>query len=105
MTKIKFETLTEATIVTNNSVDAERVYDIKANVRIIESTSVGSVDGGRVEKEGKLVCTFSSYSHGQMNTNFQNVNDVMEMCSILQAVNGFVQDVTTEVANGNVVAV
>lgn len=103
MAKIKFENLTEAVIVTNNSVDTEKVYDIAANVRIYESTNVSSVDGGRVEKDGKIVCTFSTYSQGQMNTNFQNVSDVMEMCAILQAINTFVLNVTEEVAKGNAV--
>ena len=44
MAKIKFETLTEAVIVTNNSVDTEKVYDIAAKVRIYESANVSSVN-------------------------------------------------------------
>ena len=105
MSKIKFETLTEAVIKTNNSVDDERVYNISANVRITDSTHVNNIDGGRVDKDGKVVCTFSTYAQGQLNTNFQNVNDVMEMCGILQAINSFVVEVTEEVANGTVVAI
>lgn len=105
MAKIKFENLTEAVIVTNNSVDTEKVYDIAANVKIYESNNVSSVNGGRVEKDGKIVCTFSTYSQGQMNANFQNVSDVMEMCAILQSINTFVQDVTTEVGEGTAIAI
>lgn len=103
MSKIKFESLSEATVKTNNSVDTEKVYDIEANVRIVESTKVSSIDGGRVTKGGKTVCTFSTYNQGQMNTNFQNVADVMEMCTILQDINAFVVEVTEEVANGTAV--
>ena len=103
MNKIKFEKLNEAVVKTNNSVDTERVYEIEANVRIVDSTRVQSVDGGFVKKDGKAVCTFSTYSEGQMNTNFQNVSDVMEMCAILQAVNTFVVNVTEEVAKGTAI--
>lgn len=105
MSKIKFENLKEAVVKTSNSVDTERVYDIEANVRIVDSTRVQSVDGGFVKKDGKTVCTFSTYSEGQMNTNFQNVSDVMEMCAILQAISGFMAEVTEEVANGTAVIV
>lgn len=103
MSKIKFENLKEAVVKTNNSVDTERVYDIEANVRIVDSTRVQSVDGGFVKKDGKAVCTFSTYSEGQLNTNFQNVGDIMEMCAILQAINTFVVDVTEEVAKGTAI--
>lgn len=105
MSKIKFENLKEAVVKTSNSVDTERVYDIEANVRIVDSTRVQSVDGGFVKNDGKTVCTFSTYSEGQMNTNFQNVSDVMEMCAILQAISGFMAEVTEEVANGTAVIV
>lgn len=105
MAKIKFENLKEAVVKTSNSVDTERVYDIEANVRIVDSIRVQSVDGGFVKKDGKTVCTFSTYSEGQMNTNFQNVSDVMEMCAILQVISGFMAEVTEEVANGTAVIV
>lgn len=105
MSKIKFESLSEATIKTTNSVDETKVYDISANVRITDTTHVSSVEGGYVKKDGKTVCTFSSYNENQMSTNFQNVSDVTEMCSILQAVSDFVATVADEVANGTVVVV
>lgn len=103
MSKIKFENLNEAVVKTSNSVDTERVYDIEANVRITNSTEVRNLDSGIVKKEGTVVCTFSKYSEGQLNTNFQNVGDIMEMCTILQAINSFVIDVTSEVANGTAI--
>lgn len=103
MSKIKFQNLNEAVVKTDNSVDTEKVYDIEANVRIMNSTKVQSLDGGLVKKEGTVVCTFSKYSEGQLNTNFQNVGDIMEMCTILQAINSFVIDVTEEVGNGTAI--
>lgn len=103
MSKIKFENLNEAVVKTSNSVDTERVYDIEANVRITNSTEVRNLDSGIVKKEGTVVCTFSKYAEGQLNTNFQNVGDIMEMCTILQAINSFVIDVTEEVGNGTAI--
>lgn len=103
MSKVKFQNLNEAVVKTDNSVDTEKAYDIEANVRITNSTKVSNFDSGRVEKDGTIVCTFSKYNEGQMNTNFQNVSDVMEMCTILQAINSFVVDVTDEVANGTAI--
>lgn len=102
MNKIKFENLNEAVVKTSNSVDTDRVYDIEANVRIM-GTKVQSFDGGLVKKGDNIVCTFSKYAEGQLNTNFQNVGDIMEMCAILQAINTFVVDVTEEVAKGTAV--
>lgn len=105
MSKIKFESLSEATIKTTNSVDETKVYDISANVRITDTTHVSSVEGGYVKKDGKTVCTFSTYNEGQLNTNFQNVYDVSEMCAILQAISDFMGAVNDEVANGTAIVI
>lgn len=105
MNKIKFEKLNEAVVKTNNSVDTERVYDVESNVRIFDENKVQSFDGGVVNKGDIIVCTFSKYAEGQLNTNFQNVTDIMEMCAILQAINTFVLGVVEEVAKGTAVVV
>lgn len=103
MNKIKFEKLNEAVVKTNNSVDTERFYDVESNVRILDENNVQSFDGGLVKKGDNIVCTFSKYAEGQLNTNFQNVGDIMEMCTILQAINTFVLGVVEEVSKGNTV--
>ena len=103
MNKIKFEKLNEAVVKTNNSVDTERVYDVESNVRILGENKVQSFGDGLVKKGDNIVCTFSKYAEGQLNTNFQNVADIMEMCAILQSVNTFVVNVTEEVSKGTAV--
>lgn len=103
MNRIKFEKLNEAVINTNNSVDTERVYDVESNVRTLGADKVQSFDGGLVKKDGNIVCTFSKHAAGQLNTNFQNVGDVMEQCAILQAINTFVLGVIEEVEKGTAV--
>ena len=103
MNKIKFEKLNEAVVKTNNSVDTERVYDVESNVRILGENKVQSFDGGLVKKGDNIVCTFSKHQEGQLSNNFQNVTDIMEMCTILQAINTFVLGVVEEVAKGTAV--
>lgn len=103
MNRIKFEKLNEAVVKTNNSVDTERAYDVESNVRILGENKVQSFDGGLVKKDGNIVCTFSKYQEDQLNTNFQNMSDIMEMCTILQTINTFVVNVTEEVAKGTAV--
>lgn len=103
MNRIKFEKLNEAVVKTNNSVDAERVYDVESNVRILGDNKVQSFDGGLVKKGDNIVCTFSKHQEGQLSNNFQNVTDIMEMCAILQAINTFVLGVIEEVEKGTAV--
>lgn len=97
MNRIKFEKLNEAVVKTNNSVDTERVYDVESNVKILGADKVQSFDGGLVKKGDNIVCTFSKYAEGQLNTNFQNVGDIMEMCAILTAITTFIADVKTKI--------
>ena len=99
MEKIKFQTLNEAVILTNNSVDTEREYDITANVRI-NNSNVITFDGGTVKQEDKVICSFSSYSKGNQNTNFQGVLDTSTKCRIINAIDIFVKDVEDKIASG-----
>lgn len=103
MNRIKFERLNEAVVKTNNSVNTEREYDVESNVRIFDENKVQSFDRGLVKKGDNIVCAFSKYAEGQLDTNFQNVGDIMEMCAILQAINTFVVEVTEEVEKGKVI--
>ena len=101
MSKIKFEKLTSAGIKTTNAVDEERLYSIEAQVNIKDSNVLKSIEGGYVRKDGVTLCTFSKYGNDNLNTNFQNVSDIMVMCGILQAVDAFIGEVAQKVAEGN----
>lgn len=105
MSKVKFETVTEATVKTSNSVDTSRVYDISANVRINNGTNVFNVDSGVVIKGNITVCTFNKWGDTSLNTNFQNVNDVMEMCAILTSVNSYIEEIEDAVSKGATVII
>lgn len=101
MSKIKFEKLTSAGIKTTNALDESRLYNIEAQVNIKDSNVLKSIEGGYVRKDGITLCTFSKYGNDNLNTNFQNVGDIMVMCGILQAVDAFIGEVTQKVTEGN----
>ena len=105
MSKVKFETVTEATVKTSNSVDTSRVYDISANVRINNGTNVTNVDSGVVTKGNITVCTFNKWGDNSLNTNFQNVEDIMEMCTILTSVNSYIEEIEDAVSKGATVII
>ena len=104
MEKVKFESLNEAVVFVSNSVDADKVYDITANVRISNSV-VNTFDGGTVKKDNKVLCSFSAYNKGNLNTNFQGGLDITTMCSVLNAIDIFIDDVEVKVASGTVVVI
>lgn len=104
MSKIKFEKLTSAGIKTTNALDESRAYNIEAQVNIKDSNVLKSIEGGYVRKDGITLCTFSKYGNDNLNTNFQNVSDIMVMCGILQTVDAFINEVTQKVTEGNSIA-
>lgn len=104
MSKIKFEKLTSAGIKTTNAVDEERLYNIEAQINVKDGNVLKSIEGGYVRKDGMTICTFSKYGNDNLNTNFQNVGDIMVMCGILQAVGAFIDEVTQKVVEGNSIA-
>lgn len=101
MSKVKFEKLTSAGIKTTNALDESRTYSIEANVNIKDGNVLKSIEAGYVRKNGMTMCTFSKYGNDNLNTNFQNVGDIMVMCGILQAVDAFIGEVTQKVSEGN----
>lgn len=95
MEKVKFIKLNSASVTADNSADVEKKYEITAKVNINEN-KVNSIDSGRVIKDGVDVASFSKWGEKQLNINF-NVEDVMEMCSILTEVNAFYVNVVEKV--------
>lgn len=102
MEKIKFEKLNEAVIATTNSVDTERVYDIEASVKVV-GTDVTTIDNGIVKENNTVVCAFSTWSKGSLNTNFQGALNISKMCAVLAAIDAFINEVETEVSSGEAI--
>ena len=97
MKKIDFTKLNSANVSCDNSVDTERVYDIKANANL-QGDNLSSMDSGVVTKDDVQVATFNMWGEN-FNPSFNNVSDPMEMCAILMAITTFVANVKAELVN------
>lgn len=93
--KVNAVKLNSANVRYDNSVDAERVYDIEANVNFQESRIV-SFDGGVVKKDEVVKATFSKHGNNQEGLTFQNV-EREEKCAIIEAVDAFFASVEVSV--------
>lgn len=94
--KVQSVALNSANVRYNNAVDTEKVFDIEVNVSI-RGNVVGSFDGGVVKKDSMVIASFSMYGENNLSISFQNVTDPMEMCSILNAVSEFIENVKADV--------
>lgn len=95
MGKVDFTKLNSANVSVDNSVDTERVYDIKCNANL-KNNVLNSIDSGNVMKDGIQVATFSMWSNN-LTPSFQNIADATEMCNILMAITIFIGDVKNEI--------
>lgn len=95
MSKVDFTKLNSANVSVDNSVDSERVYDIKCNANF-NNNVLNSIDGGSVMKDGIQVATFSMWSNN-LTPSFQNVTDAVEMCNILMAITAFIGNIKNEI--------
>lgn len=95
MQKVDFTRLNSANVAVENSVDSERVYDIKCNANI-NNGSLNSIDGGFVVKGDVQVATFSMWANN-LTPSFQNITDATEMCNILMAITAFIADTKNKI--------
>ena len=95
MSKVDFTKLNSANVSVDNSVDTERVYDIKCNANI-NNGALNSIDSGFVLKDDVQVATFSMWSNN-LTPSFQNVTDATEMCNILMAITAFIDATKKEI--------
>lgn len=97
MSKVDFLKLNSANISCDNSVDGQRMYDIKANANL-QGEKLASMDSGVVTKNGVQVASFNLWGE-IFNPSFNGVADAAEMCAILMAITVFVEDVKAELAS------
>ena len=94
MSKVDFIKLNSANVSVDNSVDTERVYDIKCNANL-NNNVLNSIDSGNVMKDGIQVATFSMYG-GNVNTTYNNLTKE-EKCAVIYAIDDFIADVKNEI--------
>lgn len=95
MQKVDFTRLNSANVAVENSVDSERVYDIKCNANI-NNGALNSIDSGFVVKDDVQVATFTMWE-SNLTPSFQNVTDATEMCAILIAITSFIADTKNKI--------
>lgn len=93
--KVTSTKLNSANVQYNNSVDTERVYNIKGDVNI-DNMSVTSINGGEVEQNETLLATFTWYGQNHLNVTYMNVDQSVQ-CLLNNAINEFVNNVISEV--------
>lgn len=95
--RVQLEAVNSANVKVNNSVDTDRVYEISANINVADKFMNNVADG--VVKQGELVkANFQRWSSENLNIQFQT-SDVMEMCTIINAINAFIVDCEEAVEN------
>lgn len=96
--KVTLEAVNSANVKVNNSVDTDRVYEIAANLNVSGNVVNNVADG--VVKQGDVVkANFQRWSAENLNIQFQT-SDVMEMCTIINAINAFIADCEGAVTEG-----
>lgn len=103
MSKIKYEALNSANVKANNSSDLSKVYDIEANANVTQNNVVSNIDSGRVSLDGVEKASFNSWGDNMLNISYSNV-DSEEQCTIINAVNAFIKDLKSHVADTPIVA-
>ena len=98
MSKIKYEALNSANVKVNNSGDLERVYSIEANANVNNLNEVSNIDNGVVKKDDEQKATFNVWGDNSLNVSFYNATSD-EQCTIINAVNAFIKDVKSHVAD------
>lgn len=103
MSKIKYEALNSANVKVNNSGDAEKTYDIEANANVSQNSEVSNIESGRVSLDGTEKATFNSWGDNMLNISYSNV-EAEEQCAIISAVNAFIQNLKSHVADTPIAA-
>lgn len=80
----------------SNANDADKVYDIKANVYVSNGT-VGNVESGSVTLDGAQKASFSRYATNNKNINF-SCSDTDEEVKVMSLINTFIETLETTVS-------
>lgn len=97
MNKVFLEQINSANIKVNNSVDVEKAYEISANMNVVGDV-VNNVSDGIVKQGEAVKANFQRWSSENLNIQFQT-SDVMEMCSLINAIGNFIEDCEKAVEN------
>ena len=83
----------------NNLNDESRVYDIEANVHVMNNV-VNNLDSGRITMNGVILATFNWWGVNSLNITYENLK-AEEQIEVLNAVNVFVAEVRSNAVKAN----
>lgn len=101
---VTYKALNSANVRIDNSVDAERVYNISANVNVA-ATNVSNMEGTIRENNdvAAVLATFNSRD-GILSVDYQNIT-LEEQQAVNAAINAFIEDVKAKVGSVSPVSV
>lgn len=102
MNKVTIKSLNSANVRMDNSVDADRVYDIAANVNV-SGTEVTDTNG-EVRPKGdssSVIASFNSYGTDNLSVNYQGINAEQQQ-AVNAAINSFIADAKAKAGTGEV---
>lgn len=102
MNKVTIKSLNSANVRMDNSVDAERVYDIAANVNV-SGTEVTDTNG-EVRPKGdssSVIASFNSYGTDNLSVNYLGINAEQQQ-AVNAAINAFIADAKVKAGTGDV---
>lgn len=102
MNKVTIKSLNSANVRMDNSVDADRVYDIAANVNV-SGTEVTDTNG-EVRPKGdssSVIASFNSYGTDNLSVNYQGINAEQQQ-AVNAAINAFISDAKVKAGTGEV---
>lgn len=97
MKKVVLEKINSANIKVTNSTDYDKVYDIQANLAV-SGTVINNVQDGVVTLSETRKANFYRYDENNLNIQFLTTDET-EMCSIVAAVNAFINNCVQAVTN------
>ena len=99
--KVQSIALNSANVRYDNAIDVEKTFDLETNVNIQGNEAV-SFDGGIVKKDSIIIASFSMYGNSNLSINFQNITDSTEMCSVLNEINAFIENIKADVESAEI---
>lgn len=99
MNKVTIKSLNSANVRMDNSVDADRVYDITANVNV-QGTEVTETNG-EVRQKGdssSVIATFNDNGY-ELSVNYRSLPPEQQQ-AVNTAINAFIADAKAEVSTG-----
>lgn len=107
MGKITKVALNSANIKYSNGGDESRVYEITADCEITRKNKLGSYSSGEVKKvageEATTVATFNGYYGSNQSVHTSQGVDTSDKCSIMEAIDGFLNEVDAVAESGTAI--